>query len=91
MVNPSRANTSLAASNQPAIVQSATVQNVFIGGGCPPVPVRLVKKIESGAFVEMAELLPEQLGGSNDDDSKVMFNFHTRMAPVLFCLCCSAY
>jgi len=71
MADSSTANTPLAASNQPAIVQPATVQNVFIGVGCPPVLIRLVKKIESGAFIKMAKLLPEQLGASNDDDSKV--------------------
>ena len=34
----------------------------ILGAGLPPVPAKLVSKIESGAFIEMADLLPEQLG-----------------------------
>ena len=46
------------------------VQNVSIGAGRPPVPTKLMK-IESGVFIEMAELLPERLGVlGTDDDAK---------------------
>ena len=46
-------------------------QNVSIGAGRPPVPTKLMNKIESGVFVEMAELLPERLGVlGTDDDAK---------------------
>ena len=46
-------------------------QNVSIGAGRPPVPTKLMNKIESGVFVEMAELLPEWLGVlGTDDDAK---------------------
>ena len=34
---------------------------VLISGGLPPVPAKLVKRIQDGLFVEMAELLPETL------------------------------
>ena len=37
------------------------VQSFSIGARHPPVPGKLVKKIESGAFVDMVELLPERL------------------------------
>ena len=33
----------------------------FLGAALPPVPHKLVEKIESGAFVEMGELLPSHL------------------------------
>jgi len=35
---------------------------VNIGAGRPPVPLRLAQRIESGVFIEMADLLPERLG-----------------------------
>ena len=44
---------------------------VLISGGLPPVPAKLVKRIQEGSFVEMAELLPETLSspeyGTNED------------------------
>ena len=46
----------------PALHSPTDVQTVSIGAGRPPVPAKLVQKIESGVFVEMAELLPERLG-----------------------------
>ena len=35
-----------------------------IGAGLPPVPQRLVARIQAGEFVDMAELLPDRLGVS---------------------------
>jgi len=35
---------------------------VNIGAGRPPVQLQLAKKVESGVFIEMADLLPERLG-----------------------------
>ena len=44
---------------------------VLISGGLPPVPAKLVKRIQEGSFVEMVELLPETLSsleyGTNED------------------------
>ena len=55
----------------PALHPPTDVQTVSIGAGRPPVPAKLVQKIESGVFVEMAELLPERLGVlCTDDDAK---------------------
>ena len=43
-----------------------------LGGGLLPVPGKLVKKIEKGRFIDMAELLPEHLSSQweGDDQSK---------------------
>ena len=38
---------------------------VTVGASLPPVPGKLVKRIEAGYFIEMGELLPEQLGAAN--------------------------
>ena len=45
-------------------------QAMTIGEGLPPVPGKLIKKIESGQFIELAELLPDRLGftAASDDD-----------------------
>ena len=37
---------------------------LFIGAGLPPVPRKIVTKIQSEDFVDMSELLPDQLGCS---------------------------
>ena len=46
---------------------------VSVGGGFPPVPLKLVNKIESGEFVDMDDLLPDKLGSTrpqmHDDQS----------------------
>ena len=41
---------------------SSYLNGVQIGGRLPPVPKKLVEKIESGQYVEMSELRPDQLG-----------------------------
>ena len=35
---------------------------VMIGAGLPPIPAKLVSKIEAGEFVDMVELLPDRFG-----------------------------
>ena len=62
---------------EPAIPSQSTshlktmLPPVLISGGLPPVPAKLVKRIQEGSFVEMAELLPETLSsleyGTNED------------------------
>ena len=67
------------------------VQSFSIGAGHPPVPGKLVKKIESGAFVDMVELLPERLDTADSEDAKLKKKkvaFHTGMTSVLCCLRC---
>ena len=44
-----------------------------IGAGLPPVPCKIVKRIQSGEFIDMAELLPDRLGiraGTTEKDDK---------------------
>ena len=45
-----------------------------MGAGLPPVPAKLVVRIEAGEFVDMAKLLPDKLGFSkttlNDDQAR---------------------
>ena len=61
-----RASNPLASYSTPTEVQSFS-----IGAGRPPVPGKLVKKIESGAFVDMVELLPECLDTADSKDAKL--------------------
>ena len=35
---------------------------MYIGAGLPPVPKKLVQRIQSGEYVDMSELLPDRLG-----------------------------
>ena len=46
-------------------------QSFSIGAGRPPVPTKLVQKIESGAFVDMVELLPERLDTADSEDTRL--------------------
>ena len=45
-----------------------------MGAGLPPVPARLVTRVEAGEFIDMAELAPDKLGFSKstltDDQAK---------------------
>ena len=52
-----------------------TAALTFIGPGLPPIPARLVEKIQSDQFVELAELLPDHIGSLSgnpalEDESK---------------------
>lgn len=50
---------------------SAATHHNILGAGLPPVPAKLAYKIESGAFIEMADLLPERLGSyHNEEETK---------------------
>ena len=44
----------------PPKANKATV--LFIGAGLPPVPQKLVQRIQAGEYVDMPELLPDRLG-----------------------------
>lgn len=47
---------------------------MLLSSGLPPVPIKLVKRIQDGLFVEMSELLPERLTSAeyNTGDSTVV-------------------
>ena len=51
--------------------RSTEVQSISNGAGRPPVPAKLVNKIESGAYVDMVELLPERLDTTDSEDVKL--------------------
>ena len=42
---------------------------VTLGAGLPPVPSKLVARIEAGEFIDMGELLPDRVGVSRPDDT----------------------
>ena len=57
-----------------------------IGEGLHPVPGKLIKKIESGQFIELAELLPEQLGitaACDDDRTKASKPKHNPISSII--------
>lgn len=58
---------------------------VHLGGGLPPIPSKLVKKIEEGHFIELAELLPERLSSywENDDQNKSTKSKHKTVTSIL--------
>ena len=49
--------------DRPPPTTPATV--MFIGAGLPPVPQKLVLRIQAGEYVDMVELLPDRLGISD--------------------------
>ena len=46
----------------PPTTLSAREGEAHMGAGLPPVPARLVTRIEAGEFIDMAELVPDKLG-----------------------------
>ena len=65
--------------HEPAINNYSDTANlndcVSVGAGLPPVPAKLVSKIEAGEFIDMGELIPDRLGVarsfSNEEAGKV--------------------
>ena len=51
-------------------ITAVATQPLYIGGGLPPIPEKLVHRIQDGRYINMAELLPDMLEASNtrDDD-----------------------
>ena len=43
---------------------------MYIGAGLPPVPSKLVKRIQDGRYIDMAELLPTNLSSSQSTDDE---------------------
>ena len=54
-------------------ITAAATQPLYIGGGLPPIPEKLVRHIKDGHYINMAELLPDMLEASNaiDDDQTI--------------------
>ena len=55
----------------PPIPSSKEPPSTHLGGGLPPVPGKLVKRIEEGHFIEMGELLPERLSSHCEDEDQI--------------------
>ena len=63
--DPRTAPSASLSSQLPLTFQPAdkTSSPLYVGGGLPPVPAKLAKRIQDGQFIEMGELLPEVLRG----------------------------
>ena len=57
-------------------------EGVYVGEGLPPVPQKLVKRIRSGEYVEMEELLPEMC--TRDDAEPEAKRHCSRRSPDIF-------
>ena len=56
-------------SSPPGDPLSLQANTVALEGGLPPVPSKLVTRIEAGEFIDMGELLPDRVGISRPDDT----------------------
>ena len=57
--------------NHQSSVRSSQTPEVLAGAAIPPVPLHLVERIKSGAFVELADLVPTRLGFEDTTRSKI--------------------
>ena len=64
----------------PISFQSNTVA---LGAGLPPVPSRLVTRIEAGEFIDMGELLPDRVGITRPDDTGKAPTKHRTVSGIL--------
>ena len=62
--------TEFASSSEPGPSSRACPMEFCIGAGLPPIPPRLVTRIESGEFIEMAELVPDNSATSTATQSR---------------------
>ena len=53
-------------------ITPVTIHSLYIGG-LPPIPQKLIRRIQDGHFINMAELLPDNLEATNstDDDHTI--------------------
>ena len=49
-------------------ITPVTTHSLYIGGGLPPIPQKLICHIQDGHFINMAELLPDNLEATNSTD-----------------------
>ena len=70
--DPRTAPSASLSSQQPLTFQPVDKASspLYVGGGLPPVPAKLAKRVQNGQFIEIGELLPEVLRGPSpyDDD-----------------------
>ena len=54
--------------NRACTMTAVTTHSLYIGGGLPPIPDKLVRRIQDGRFINMADLLPDNLEATNSTD-----------------------
>ena len=62
-----------------------------IGAGLPPVPHKMVARIQRGEFVDMVKLLPDRLGcsyGSTPEDKTTTKSTKQSVTNILECIQC---
>ena len=60
-----------------SIITAVTTHSLYIGGGLPPIPEKLIRHIQDVHFINMAKLLPDNLEATNStDDDHTMNNKH---------------
>ena len=62
---------------------SPHTNSVSLGSGLPPVPSKLVAKIEAGEFIDMGELLPYRVGISRPEDTGRALPRHHTVSGIL--------
>ena len=49
-------------------ITAVTTHSLYIGEGLPPIPEKLIRRIQDGHFINMAELLPDNLEATNSTE-----------------------
>ena len=74
---------------------ATTTPPLYIGGGLPPIPGKLVRRIQNGHFIDMTELLPDNLEAANatdNDQSKAASRKHQDVTHIIdWIQCFSTY
>ena len=50
-------------------ITAVTTQILYIGGGLPPIPKKLVHRIQAGRFINMSKIFLNTLEASNSTDN----------------------
>ena len=62
----------------------------FVGAALPAIPTKIIEKIESGAFIELSDLLPEHLGHTEPDEDPKSKSKHRPVTSITQWLQCFA-
>ena len=68
-----------------------TTHSLYIGGGLPPIPQKLICHIQDGHFTNMAELLPDNLEATNSTDDDHTTNTkckHQEVTQIMYWIQC---
>ena len=75
-------------------ITPVTTHSLYIGGRLPPIPQKLIRCIQDGHFINMAELLPDNLEATNstDDDHTTTKCKHQEVTQIMdWIQCFSTY